>query len=144
MLPRPGAAARIEGTAAAAQDTNAIPAGAFRRAARTDRPLVRSQATSHDEPAPQGPTAMPTTIPTLSDKALAVFAFAAYHQLESGQRVASVVQRDGAGHQADGEAVAELRERGLAEADGGTISFTPDGEAVLERVIGGLREAANG
>jgi superfamily II helicase len=87
---------------------------------------------------------MPTTIPSLSDRALAVFAFAAYHQLESGQRVASVVQRDGAGHRADEEAVAELRERGLVEADGGTVRFTRDGEAVLERVVGGLREAANG
>ena len=31
----------------------------------------------------------------LSDEALAVFAFAAYHELSSGQRVRSVVRRDG-------------------------------------------------
>jgi hypothetical protein len=80
----------------------------------------------------------------LSDKALAVFAFAAFHQLESGQKVASVVQRDGAGHQADDEAVAELTERGLAKADGSLIHFTREGEQALERVIAGLRQALGG
>lgn len=77
----------------------------------------------------------------LSDKALAVFAFAAFHQLESGQKVASVVQRDGAGHKADEEAVNELAQRGLATADGSAIQFTPEGEAALDRVISGLRQA---
>lgn len=87
---------------------------------------------------------MPTTIPSLSDKALAVFAFAAYHQLESGQRVASVVQRDGAGHKADDEAVAELTERGLVQADGTSIHFTEEGERVLQQVIEGLKGTLNG
>jgi hypothetical protein len=77
----------------------------------------------------------------LSDKALAVFAFAAFHQLESGQKVSSVVQRDGAGHKADDEAVNELAQRGLAKADGSAIHFTPEGEQALDRVISGLRQA---
>jgi hypothetical protein len=77
----------------------------------------------------------------LSDRALAVFAFAAYHQLDSGQRVSSVVRRDGAGHQADAEAVAELEHRGLARADARAITFTPEGEKVLQQAIQGLRQA---
>ena len=61
---------------------------------------------------------MSTAASSLSDKALAVFAFAAYHQLESGQRVSSIVQRDGAGHRADDTAVRELTERGLVRRTG--------------------------
>lgn len=87
---------------------------------------------------------MPTTLSSLSDKALAVFAFAAYHQLESGQRVSSVVQRDGAGHQADEEAVSELRERGLATADGQNLTFTNEGEEALQRLIESLRRSLDG
>ena len=34
----------------------------------------------------------------LSDKALSIFAFAAYHRLVSGERVTSVIRKDGAGH----------------------------------------------
>jgi chromosome segregation and condensation protein ScpB len=75
----------------------------------------------------------------LSDEALAVFAFAAYHQLSSGQMVRSVVQRDGAGHKASDTAVSELRERGLIEADGSEIRFTPQGEEALQGLISGLR-----
>jgi len=82
---------------------------------------------------------MAATLQGLSDKALAVFAFAAYHQLESGQRVSSVVQRDGAGHRADDEAVAELTGRGLVQADGHSVHFTPDGERALQEVIDTLR-----
>ncbi len=81
---------------------------------------------------------------TLSDKALAVFAFAAYHQLESGQRVSSVVQRDGAGHRADDEAVRELTDRGLVRADGQSIHFTDEGERLLQTVIEGLRRSLSG
>ncbi len=77
----------------------------------------------------------------LSDKALAVFAFAAYHQLESGQAVSSVVRRDGAGHQADAAAVAELESRGLATADSSAITFTPQGVDALQTVIQGLRQS---
>ncbi len=79
----------------------------------------------------------------LSDEALAVFAFAAYHQLESGQRVSKVVQRDGAGHKADEEAVQELTEKGLVRADGEHVHFTPEGEGVLQAVIAGLQRTLN-
>lgn len=75
----------------------------------------------------------------LSDEALAVFAFAAYHQLSSGQAVRSVVQRDGAGHKASGKAVAELQDRGLISADGDEIRFTPEGEAALQAIISEIR-----
>ncbi len=77
----------------------------------------------------------------LSDAALAVFAFAAYHQLESGEQVSGVVIHDGAGHQADGEAVAELTDRGLAEVADDRIVFTRSGEAVFGRVLSALRRA---
>jgi chromosome segregation and condensation protein ScpB len=75
----------------------------------------------------------------LSDEALAVFAFAAYHQLSSGQMVRSVVQKDGAGHKASDAAVEELTGRGLIEADGTEIRFTPQGEEALQGVISGIR-----
>ena len=78
----------------------------------------------------------------LSDEALAVFAFAAYHQLTSGQIVRRIVQRDGAGHSASDKAVSELRDRGLIEADGQDISFTPKGEEALQAMIAALRERA--
>lgn len=80
----------------------------------------------------------------LSDKALAVFAFAAYHQLESGQPVAKVIRSDGAGHQADPAAVTELGERSLATVAGNDIVFTEMGLKVLGQVIEGLRTAASG
>ncbi len=80
----------------------------------------------------------------LSDKALAVFAFAAYHQLESGQRVSSVVRRDSAGHQADSEAIAELEAHGLATADDAAITFTPTGEEALQQALQGLKGALGG
>lgn len=75
----------------------------------------------------------------LSDEALAVFAFAAYHQLSSGQPVRSVVQRDGAGHKASDRAVTELQERGFIEADGAEIRFTAQGEEALQAMISGIR-----
>ena len=75
----------------------------------------------------------------LSDEALAVFAFAAYHQLSSGQMVRSVVQRDGAGHRANDAAVSELKGRGLIEADGEEIRFTDEGERALQDFIASLR-----
>ena len=78
----------------------------------------------------------------LSDEALAVFAFAAYHQLTSGQIVRRIVQRGGAGHSASDKAVSELRDRGLIEADGQDISFTPKGEEALQAMIAALRERA--
>ena len=80
----------------------------------------------------------------LSDKALAVFAFAAYHRLASGQAVSSVVRRDGAGHRADEAAIAELEARGLARADEAAVTFTPAGVAVLDKAVQGLRAALGG
>jgi hypothetical protein len=87
---------------------------------------------------------MPAEAKGLSDKALAVFAFAAYHQLESGQTVSSVVQRDKAGHRADQDAIGELEARGLARADGTDIHFTEQGGRVLQAVVAGLRTALDG
>lgn len=75
----------------------------------------------------------------LSDEALAVFAFAAYHQLSSGQAVRRVVQRDGAGHKASDTAVSELTGRGLIEADGEEIRFTDKGEEAFQMLISSLR-----
>jgi len=80
----------------------------------------------------------------LSDKALAVFAFAAYHQLESGQRVSSVVRRDDAGHRADEKAVRELTEHGLVRADERLVHFTNEGERMLQTVIDGVRRSLQG
>lgn len=82
---------------------------------------------------------MPIASPGLSDKALSVLAFAAYHQLESGQKVASVIRRDGSGHQADPDAVAELEQGGLASATEAEITFTAEGEKRLGAVIEALR-----
>ena len=76
----------------------------------------------------------------LSDKALSVFAFAAYHQLESGQKVTRVIRRDGAGHQADPEAVAELQQHGLVTATEDDIIFGPDAERLLDEVIDAMRQ----
>lgn len=80
----------------------------------------------------------------LSEKAVAVFAFAAYHQLTSGQPVKSVVLSDGKGHQADEEAVSELVERQLASVEGNDIKFTDAGLAVLAKAVEGLTGAAQG
>ena len=78
----------------------------------------------------------------ISDKALAVFAFAIYHQLESGSRVTQVVRDDRAGHHADEEAISELEGLGLVQADGDRIGFTERGEALLDRILGDMRAAA--
>ncbi len=80
-----------------------------------------------------------TTETNLSDKALAVFAFAIYHQLASGEPVSRVVLSDGAGHQADGEAVEELRAARLADVEGNWIVFTADGLARLAAVAEAFR-----
>lgn len=78
----------------------------------------------------------------LSDKALSIFAFAAFHQLESGQRVASVIQADGQGHRADPEGVRELESKGLARTDDRGVNFTEQGEAQLQRIVEAMRGAA--
>jgi hypothetical protein len=75
----------------------------------------------------------------LSDKALAVFAFALYHQLTAGEPVSRVIREDGSGHQADEGAIAELQQQGLAEPDGNWIVFTETGLKQLARLAEGLR-----
>ena len=82
---------------------------------------------------------MPST--TLSDKAIAVFAFAAYHQLSSGEAVIDVVLKDGAGHSADPQAIQELEAADLARKDGDRAAFTDAGKTRLEAVIAAIRGA---
>ncbi len=80
----------------------------------------------------------------LSDGAIAVFAFAAYHQLESGQPVTRVIREDGKGHRADEAAVDELQGRSLIEIEGNDLCFTPEGLKVLSAAVDGLKDAARG
>lgn len=80
-----------------------------------------------------------TTPNDLSDKALAVFAFAAYHQLSSGDAISSVVARDSAGHQADPAAVDELVQRELASASADRIELTDAGQLMLSQIIDRIR-----
>ncbi|MDB5645696.1 hypothetical protein [Methylobacterium sp.] len=77
----------------------------------------------------------------LSDKALSIIAFAAYHSLLSGERVASVIRKDGHGHEADPDGVAELADKGLATSDDAQVSFTAEGEALVDAVLSGIRSA---
>jgi hypothetical protein len=79
---------------------------------------------------------------SLSDKALAVFAFALYHQLSSGEPVSGVVARDAAGHQADPQAVSELEAAGLARSETDRIVFTEAGLDVLSRLAEAMRGGA--
>lgn len=78
---------------------------------------------------------------SLSDKALAVFAFAAYHQLSSGQPVTKVVREDGRGHKADEDAVSELQARDLVVVEGHDIRFSDEGLRLLSAAIEGLGQA---
>lgn len=77
----------------------------------------------------------------LSDEALAVFAFAAYHQLSSGQPVTRVIRDDGKGHRADEAAVQELTERGLAQVESNDIAFSADGLSVLSGAMDAFRNS---
>ena len=77
----------------------------------------------------------------LSDKAVAVFAFAAYHEMSSGETVVDVVLKDGAGHAADPAAIQELEAAGLATTEGDRAVFTDDGKSHLRAVIAALRDA---
>ncbi|EIM25855.1 hypothetical protein [Microvirga lotononidis] len=77
----------------------------------------------------------------LSDDALAVFAFAAYHELSSGQRIRGVVQKDGVGHKASDAAVDELDGRGFVKSDGQEIVFTLAGEEALQHIVSGIRQS---
>lgn len=75
----------------------------------------------------------------LSEQAAAVFVFAAYHELSSGQAVTRIARTDGQGHQADDAGVEELASRGLIEADDTNITFTDDGLAELGRLLATIR-----
>jgi hypothetical protein len=77
----------------------------------------------------------------LSDRALSIFAFAAYHHLISGQPISSVVRRDGSGHQADPQGAAEVEERGLATLSDDEITFTEPGIAFVEKTVAAIRGA---
>jgi hypothetical protein len=102
---------------------------------------------SHERAAPAAQSTWEDLVPAtnqISDKGPAVFAFAAYHQLQSGHTVREVVASDGAGHGADPEAIRELEGLGLIARDGDRVSFTDQGEAVLGRVIETIRQAADG
>lgn len=80
-----------------------------------------------------------TTPNDLSDAALAIFAFAAYHQLESGDVVSSIVADDGTGHRADPQAVRELVERDLIAQEGERLHFTPGGQLLLSQIVDRIR-----
>ena len=75
----------------------------------------------------------------LSDKALAVFAFAAYHQLASGDVVTSVVSTDASGHKADPDAVVELLTAELATQGDGRLHFTGAGQTILSQILDRMR-----
>lgn len=84
---------------------------------------------------------MPNT-PSLSDGAIAVFAFAAYHQLQSGQPVSKVVIDDGQGHHADCGGTQQLVSQGLARPDDDFLLFTEPGLGVLARVIQAIKSVS--
>lgn len=75
----------------------------------------------------------------LSDQALSILAFAAYHQLESGDVVSEVVLDDGQGHKASAKGVEDLQEAGLLEVNGSRGTFTDEGAAKLKAVVDSLR-----
>ena len=77
----------------------------------------------------------------LSDHALSILAFAAYHRLVSGERVTSVIRKDGAGHEADPKGVEELAERGLATAGETEIALGDAAQEAVETLVAALRGA---
>ncbi len=81
--------------------------------------------------------------PDLSDAAIAVFAFAAYHQLGSGQPVKSVIREDGKGHKADEAAVEELQAARLVDVRGNDITFTETGLEQLSSIVERMKEVAH-
>jgi hypothetical protein len=78
----------------------------------------------------------------LSDKALSVFVFAAYHELVSGQKVTSVIRRDHAGHVADPDGAAELERRGFITQNGDFLHLSAEGERFLEALLVAIRQQA--
>ncbi len=80
-----------------------------------------------------------TTPNQLSDGALAVFAFAIYHQLASGETITAVAAKDSAGHRADPQAVAELEGLGLAKQNGDMIELSAEGQSTVTQLIDRIR-----
>lgn len=78
----------------------------------------------------------------LSDGALSILVFAAYHSLVSGETVTRVVLDDGKGHKADADGVSEMEEAGLLDPEGERGTLTEAGRDRLHRVIETLRQAA--
>ncbi len=78
----------------------------------------------------------------LSDGALSILVFAAYHSLVSGETVTRVVLDDGKGHKADAEGVKEMEAAGLLDPEGERGVLTDAGRDRLDRVIETLRQAA--
>ncbi|WEK04739.1 MAG: hypothetical protein P0Y65_00320 [Candidatus Devosia phytovorans] len=76
-----------------------------------------------------------TTPNDLSNQALAVFAFAAYHQLSSGDVVTSVVSNDPSGHRADPAAIDELVQKQLATKTDNRLHLTDGGQLMLSQII---------
>lgn len=81
-------------------------------------------------------------MPMLSDKGLSIFAFAAYHALNSGEHVAEVILRDHAGHAADPQGVREVQDLGLAKVDGDMAVLTDAGKRFLDQVLQQIRGVA--
>ena len=78
----------------------------------------------------------------LSDKALSIFTFAAYHGFLAGDPVREVVLDDGKGHRADPDGVAELESAGHIETNNGRGRFTDTGLAQLDRTVEAIRATA--
>lgn len=79
---------------------------------------------------------------TLSDEARSILAFAAYHQLSSGEVVRDVILEDDAGHRADSAGVTEMKEAGFLKVEGTKGRFTDEGAELMERFIEALRAVA--
>lgn len=78
----------------------------------------------------------------LSDKALSVLTFAAYHSLLSGEQVKEVVIDDGNGHLADADGLQELTGAGMIEIVEKRGRLTENGLAALETLLASIRGLA--
>ena len=78
----------------------------------------------------------------LSDKALSIFTFAAYHGFLAGDPVREVVLDDGKGHRAEPDGVAELEAAGHIETANDRGRFTESGLAQLARTVDAIRATA--
>lgn len=76
----------------------------------------------------------------LSDHALSILTFAAYHSLVSGEEVKRVVLDDGKGHKADAAGVEELQKAGLLEDAGERGTLTEAGTDRLKKVLEAIRQ----